>query len=108
MQPSRDQAVVFAFNRDLDTVPPSGCGGDSVGALGRNALRRDTERKELTGQVIEGYLSALRRPETECLHVVSHTFHFRKHELAQPPDLSRGRIIPLIARGLASHLRRLR
>src|SRR6516162_4931982 len=108
MQPARDQAMVFAFNRDLDTVPPSGCGGDSVGALDRNAPRRDMERKKLTRQVIEGYLSALRRPETKCLHVVSHIFHFRECQLAQPPDPSRGWIVPLIARGLAPHLRRLR
>src|SRR3974377_809381 len=101
MQPSRAQAVVLAFNRDLDSVTRSGCRGESGGALGRNALRRDMERKKLTGQIIEGYLSAMRRPETECLHVVSHIVHFCKRELAQPPDPSRGQIFLLLPRGLA-------
>src|SRR5437588_8049751 len=54
MQPARNQAMFLAFDRDLDPIAPSGCGCDSVGALGRYALWRDMERQELTGQVIEG------------------------------------------------------
>src|SRR6516225_1129109 len=101
MQPARNQAMILAFDRYLDPVAPSGRRRDGVRALGRNAPRLNMKRQELTGQVIEWDLSPLPGPEAECLHVVSYLCYFRERERAPPPNLSGGRIILLITRGLA-------
>src|SRR6516225_3434298 len=101
MQPARNQAMILAFDRYLDAVAPSGRRRDGVRALGRNALQLKMKRQELTGQVIEWDLSPIPGPEAKRLHVVSFFFYFREPESAPPPDLSGGRIIFLITRGLA-------
>ena len=96
--------MILAFDRYLDPVAPSGCRGDGVRALGRDASRRDIDRQELTRQVIEWNFSPVRRSEAERLHVVSYILDFREPKPAPSPNLSGGRIIPLIMRGLPSHL----
>src|SRR6516162_6107947 len=98
MQPARNQAMILAFDRDLDPVTPSGCGCDRVGALDRDASRRDMKCQELTGQIIEWDPPSTWRSEPERLHVVSHIFHLRERQLAHPPNPSGGRIVLLVRR----------
>ena len=66
------------------------------------------ERHELAGQVLEGDWPATRGAEAEGLHLVSLVGHAREGELAPPPDLSGGRIVFPVTRGLAPELGGLR
>src|SRR5262249_49460687 len=108
MQPARHQAARLALHRDLDSVAPKGGRSDRVGSSGRNASRGDAESQELSGQVLKRNLSALRRPEAECLNVVSQGLDFGELESAEPTDLAGGRIVPMVAGRSGAHERGLR
>src|SRR5215467_12573107 len=97
----------LAFDRDFDAIAPGGRRCDRVGALGGDAAWRNMEREELSGQVVERDVAAVRGPEAERLDVVSDLFHFGELKLAEPSDFSCSRIVPLITCGDGSKQRRL-
>src|SRR5262245_51558655 len=97
----------LAFDRDFDTIAPGGRRCDRVGALSGDAAWCNMEREELSGQVVERDVTAVRGPEAECLDVVSNVFHLDELEFAEPSDISSSRIVPLITCGHGSKQRRL-
>src|SRR5215510_9341053 len=97
----------LAFDRNFDPITPGGRRCDRVGALGGDAAWRNMEREELSGQVVERDIAAVRGPEAERLDVVSDVFHLGEPEFAEPSDFSGSRIIPLITCGHGSKQRRL-
>src|SRR5262245_42334103 len=66
------------------------------------------ERQELSGQVVERDVSAVRRPEAERFYVVRDVFRFGELEFAKPSDFSSRRIVLLIIRGPGAKHWRLR
>src|SRR5215471_19657257 len=97
----------LAFDRDLDPIAPGGRRCDRVGACGGDASWRHMEREELSGQVVERDIAAVRGSEAERLDVVRDVFHVGELECAKPSDFSGRRIVPLIPCGYGSKQRRL-
>src|SRR5215510_2441008 len=97
----------LAFDRDFDTIAPGGRRCDRVGARDGDAAWSNMEREELSGQVVERDVAAVRGPEAERLDVVSDVFHLGELEFAEPSDISGNRIVPLITCGHGSKQRRL-
>src|SRR5215475_14248800 len=92
----------LAFDRDFDTIAPGRRRCDRVGALGGDASWCNMEREELSGQVVERDISAVRGSEAERLDVVCDVFHLDELEFAEPSDMSSSRIVPLIMCGHGS------
>src|SRR4030095_5682488 len=97
----------LAFDRDFDAIAPGGRRCDRVGALARDASWRNMKREELSGQVVERDVSAVRGPEAQRLDVVRDVFHLGELEFAEPSDFSGSRIVPVITCGHGSKQRRL-
>src|SRR5262245_56744877 len=97
----------LAFDRDFDTIAPGGRRCDRVGALGGDASWRNMEREELSRQVVERDIAAVRGPKAERLDVVSDVCHLDELEFAAPSDFSSSRIVPLITCRYGSKQRRL-
>src|SRR5215471_20620701 len=97
----------LAFDRDFDPIAPGGRRCDRVGACGGDASWRNMEREELSGQVVERDIAAVRGPEAERLDVVSDLFHFGELKCAEPSDFAGRRIVSLITCGYGSQQRRL-
>jgi hypothetical protein len=107
MQPARHQAMVLALHGDFDVIAPRRRGGNGVRALGGDASRRDVERQELSGQIVEGDLGTVGWPEAECLDVVGHVLLLGEHELAEPSQFTGGLVVLEVARRAALQQRRL-
>src|SRR5262249_11919262 len=97
----------LAFDGDFDPIAPGGRRGDRVGARGGDAAWGHMEREELSGQVVERDIAAVRGSEAERLDVVRDVFHLDELECAEPSDFSGRRIVPLITCGHGSKQRRL-
>jgi len=76
--------------------------------LGRDALRLDMKRQELTRQIFKWNLTSVTGSKAECLHVVSNLFHFGKREFATPSDFSGRRVILPVKGWFPNYFWRLR
>src|SRR5215471_4444214 len=108
MEPARDQAMWFAFDRYLNPITPTRGRGDGVRAAGGCARRRDMQREKLTSNIIEWDATGARGSELERLYIVRHGLSSDEREHAAPSNLPGDGIIFQVTRGPPPHPRLLR